>query len=81
MDAATVVVIGYDNPVKNVNQQRGIIPARIYFGRLSDRCPAVVGGEPEWLLDAHDVEKAGVVRTFSLKHVTGWTPASAFPKA
>lgn len=46
---------------------RRIIPTRIWFGSTKWH------PEPQWLLDALDLEK-GEQRTFAMKEITDWWP-------
>lgn len=45
---------------------RAIIPIKIWFGSTKYH------PDPQWLLDAHDLEKKAL-RSFALKDISSWT--------
>ncbi len=70
-DPAKEVVIAYTNWRGERGLRRIVpVPGGISFGSNEWHT------EPQWLMEAIDVEK-GAVRTFAIKDIHSWTPASA----
>lgn len=70
-DLSQAAIIGYTN-WKGRYGVRRILPLRIYWGRNQWH------DEPQWLLDAQDLDKAAV-RSFAVKHIVFWNPLSDGP--
>lgn len=63
-DLNQAVLIGYTNWAGEYRERR-IRPLKLYWGRNEWH------EEPQWLLDAQDLEKASV-RSFAMKDITFW---------
>ncbi len=62
----TTIVIDYTN-YRGERAHRRVLPHRLWFG-TADWHP-----EPQWILDAWDVEK-GVIRSFAMRDIHSWEP-------
>ncbi len=69
-DPAKEVVIDYTNWRGERGPRRIVPTGRMWFGSNEWHT------EPQWLMEAIDVEK-GAVRTFAVNDIHSWTPVAA----
>ncbi len=62
----TTIVIDYTN-YRGERAHRRVLPNRLWFGTADWH------REPQWILDAWDVEK-GVIRSFAMRDIHSWEP-------